>query len=217
VLVTDNFIFVHIPKTGGTFVDTVLREHLPTIDFEADRHAPYSTLPKRWRNLPAFCVIRNPWDWYVSWYHYPIQSKPGQPRGNPVKQGLWESAFDEGRASFREATRRACLGEIDHPLAPKIRREGIDLYTAHVRTIVGSVLDRPNFTVLRFERLQRQLLRFLRQHGGVSRELKSALRHGPPIRASDRGPYRDYYSDELRELVGERAGWLREQFGYNFQ
>jgi hypothetical protein len=117
MLVTNDFVFVHIPKTGGTFIDVVLRNHLAVADYQAERHAPHSSLPAKWRHLPSFCVIRNPWDWYVSWYHYPTQSKPGQARTNPVKQGLWWSAFDEGRASFEEAVRRACLGEIDHPLS----------------------------------------------------------------------------------------------------
>jgi hypothetical protein len=98
-----------------------------------------------------------------------------------------------------------------------MREEGIDLYSARIKEIAGTALDRPDFTVLRFERrLRKQLLRFLRAHTEVPRSLVTAIRDDPPLRASKHGPYPRYYDDELRDLVGEKAHWLCERFDYSF-
>ena len=51
MLVTEDLVFLHIPKTGGTFIQTVLGKHLRVLDHESvldDRtwsHTPYSSLP----------------------------------------------------------------------------------------------------------------------------------------------------------------------------
>jgi len=228
MLVTEDLVFLHIPKTGGTFIQTVLGKHLRVLDHESvldDRtwsHTPYSSLPAQWRHLPVFCVVRNPWDWYVSWFEYQMKRGPRRARIQGEdrwgKLAVWEGAFRGGDADFKEAVTHACTGSFDHPLTPVMRDEGIDLYSARVREIAGAALDHPNFTVLRFERgLRKELVRFLRARIDVPQPLLKAIRDHPPIRSSVHGPYQDYYDDELRELVGERARWLCERFGYRYR
>jgi FkbM family methyltransferase len=229
VLVTEGFVFVHIPRTGGSFIQTVMGEHLDVLDQSDYTHTPYDELPERWRDLPAFCVIRNPWDWYVSFFHYAIRSpekRSAQLRNPPApgreglmrdKRAVWEDVLQSGQASFDEAVTRLCTGDFDHSLAPMIRDEGIDLYSAFVRTIAGPGLDQPNFSVLRFERLRPELLRFLRTHSDPPKRLRGEIRHHPPVKDSRHDPYPAYYDDRLRTLVGERAAWLCERFGYEFE
>ena len=228
MLVTDQFVFVHVPKTGGTFIQTVLGKHLPVVDLESvmnDRtwsHASYGALPAEWRERPAFCVVRNPWDWYVSWFHYQTARGPRR-RARPVGQdpwgklAVWQGALRSGEADFKEAVSRACTGDFEHPLAPVMRREGIDLYSAQFRAIVGPAVDRTNFTVLKFERgLRKQLVQHLSTYMEVPRSLVAEIRGSPPLRASEHGPYADYYDDELRRLVGQQSRWLCERFDYTF-
>jgi hypothetical protein len=220
VLVTDSFVFVHIPKTAGTFIKSVIRAHLPVVDYRVRTHTPYRFLPGRWRHLPGFYVVRNPWDWYVSWFHWTMElgRRRGE-RGKGVRPGsdkqmVWEDLLRSGQTDFKEAVRRACTGDFDHPLAPMIRREGIDFYSAHVKTIAGAALDRPDFTALKFEQLEDPLLRFLRAHGEVSPALAAAVHNDPPQRTSEHGDYGDYYDEELRALVEEKTRWLRKRFEY---
>jgi hypothetical protein len=220
VLVTDSFVFVHIPKTAGTFIKTVIRAHLPVVEQRARTHTPYSSLPSQWSHLPGFYVVRNPWDWYVSWFHWTMElGRRREERGKGLRPGsdkqvVWENLLRSGHTDFKEAVYRACTGDFDHPLAPMIRREGIDFYSAHVKTIAGAALDRPDFTALKFEQLKRPLLRFLRAHTDVSPALAAAVHHDPPQRPSEHGDYRDYYDDELRALVEEKTHWLCERFQY---
>jgi hypothetical protein len=46
--------------------------------------------------------------------------------------------------------------------------------------------------------------------------LREQIRSAPPENASDRRPYRDYYTDELRDLVAERSRLIIDRFGYSF-
>ena len=180
----------------------MLPQFLAVEDHRPYTHAPYDELPSRWRHLPVVCVVRNPWDWYVSQYHYAVQRQPPAPETREL--------------SFTEATRRACEGDVDHHLAPLMKRDGIDLFSAYIRSIAGAVVDRPDFTALRFEQLVPELTRFLKKHSALPRELKLALRDEPPIRTSTHGPYRDYYDDDLAELVRTRARWMCKRFRYRF-
>src|SRR5688500_498878 len=111
MLVTSGIVFVHIPRTGGVFVRDVLRDHV-----EAEpagprfaTHASYEELPPEFGDRPGFCVVRSPWDWYVSWYHHTMQRGPHLARLDPgdPKRVNWERLFDGGRSGFREPGRRA--------------------------------------------------------------------------------------------------------------
>jgi hypothetical protein len=206
MLVTDSFVFLHIPKTGGSFVQKMLIDFLPVEGRDRYTHVNHDDPPDDWRRLPAVCVVRNPWDWYVSWFHYGIERprKPGRE---------WLEVMDGG---FANAVRRACRGEMDHVLAPYIKREGVDVESAYIRTIAGRMLDRPDLTVLRFEYLVPQLLQFLKEHSKLSHELERALYLEPPIRTSTHGPYRDYYDNDLADLVGKYASWLCQRIDYSF-
>jgi hypothetical protein len=216
VLVTDGFVFLHVPKTGGTFIHNVLSSHLSGIDHRAigkRSHVTYRELRPEWRQRPVFCVVRNPWDWYVSWFSYQAYRRQ-RPTDDEPK---WFRGLRRGRVPFKEAVTRLCIGDFNHRLVPLMHEEGIDFCSAHVRSIGGEGLDQPNFTVLRYELLRDGLLGFLREHIAVPPGLAAAIRHSPPVRVSKRGPYPDYYDAELAELVGEKASWLCERFGYSFE
>ena len=60
MLIADDFVFLHIPKTGGTFVQRVISEHLPDVDIGLYTHTCYDDFPEDARHLPGFYVIRNP-------------------------------------------------------------------------------------------------------------------------------------------------------------
>jgi hypothetical protein len=97
VIFTERFVFVHQPKTGGTFVRTALRRLyeggtravVPTwyglvrykdVHLRAPRYGLLIEHPKkhaaRWRvplahrRKPLLGIIRNPYDWYVSQYEF---------------------------------------------------------------------------------------------------------------------------------------------------
>jgi hypothetical protein len=66
MIILKNSVFSHIQKTGGTWLKSILS------DYESEP-APYETciwvLPTD-RN--KFTFVRNPWDWYLSYYNFTI-------------------------------------------------------------------------------------------------------------------------------------------------
>ncbi|TDE35267.1 hypothetical protein E1B25_17845 [Antarcticimicrobium sediminis] len=92
----ERMVFIHTPKCGGSFVSSAfgLRyKWCPTMRWrEASGHLTYRQYKKifadRGRNLDdniLFTVIRNPWDWHVSWYHYVGRDTGGRHSGMPLE------------------------------------------------------------------------------------------------------------------------------------
>ena len=60
------FIFVDIPKTGGSSINKVLHKYASDLSI----HIPISNYGNIPPNYFTFTFVRNPWDWIVSWYFY---------------------------------------------------------------------------------------------------------------------------------------------------
>lgn len=93
MLSTPDFVFVHMPKTGGTFVTEMLRKVYGDALVEFGRkHGTCEEIPEIEHGKPVLSVIRSPFDRYVSQYHY----------------GWWKTHGDE------YCDRRAVLAEYPH-------------------------------------------------------------------------------------------------------
>ncbi len=220
MLLSTHFAFLHVPKTGGSFVTAVLREQLAPGALlprpSRDSHISWEELPAEAAELPVLCFVRNPWDWYVSWYHYLTQTH----REDRLKKPIFRDLFEGGRSDFATVVDRVCRGQIEHrdPRVNALMAEReIDLYSARLLTILGTGIDDPRLEIGRYERLLEDLEAFLERHRvplltGTAAKLRSAEH----LRASARGPYREYYDEDLRRLVAERARIVIERFGYTF-
>lgn len=87
MILTRKFVFIHPPKTGGTFVTDVLKRVVkrekggsfparvlrrlrePALA-EVNKHGTIRDIPERWRDRPVLSVMRNPYDRLVSMYHF---------------------------------------------------------------------------------------------------------------------------------------------------
>ena len=70
MFICDDFVFVHLPKTGGTFVTEILQKLYPNGIVHPYKHGTCSDIPKEYSHLPIVSVMRNPLDRYVSQYYY---------------------------------------------------------------------------------------------------------------------------------------------------
>jgi hypothetical protein len=92
MIITDKFVFIHYPKTGGSFVEEVLkklhkRKHwfrrpplcqqlmMPNLKKIrganiCNPHGTYEQIPEEHKGKPIVSCMRNPFDRYVSTYEY---------------------------------------------------------------------------------------------------------------------------------------------------
>jgi hypothetical protein len=217
MLITKHFAFVHVKKTGGRFIRNLCQHHMPRdwiVSVDLNDHAAAREIPEEYRDLPVLAYVRNPWDWYVSWYHY----LPTQPER--FDSPYWTDVFDEGKASFEEVVRVACTGvPAPHRNSPRwmdrMRESGTDLFS-----IWCSQLFRDGFEgtvdVRRFERLREEFIDFLDTHRvPVDDDFAGHVMERAPDNVGDRDEYTKYYTPELRDLVGDKSEVVRE-YGYTF-
>lgn len=229
MLIHDKFTFLHMPKTGGIFLSEFLEGELGMRSATEDRHAGWSEIPSQMREKPVLVYVRNPWDWYVSHYHYTL-SQLKQFKDWTNLPAFPRAVFGEGR-DFETALANSCSRFSDHddplvaeavaedPDAPvlELMYRGHDYYTANFLTMVGEGLSSERLIFGRFESLVDDLERALRRIGvPVAAGAIAELRGRKPTNTTDHPHYRSYYDDRLRDLVGACCREITDRFGYRF-
>jgi hypothetical protein len=211
MLIHERYVFIHLPKTGGTFLASALRREMPPGSLvrgaPGKKHPGWDDIPQEARNRPVLVYVRNPWDWYVSWYHAAVV--PRRPPGEPATTGVND---------FDTVIRAACSGLIGpsrlQPLPPGERE---DFYTTRIRRFCSDGLSSDRLTFGRFESLVDDLDNFLSAAGAPLDDAAIArIRGAEPLNTTNHRHYRDYYSDDLRDLVRECCRMPIERFGYHF-
>jgi sulfotransferase famil protein len=194
------FLFVHIPKTAGNSIQSVLREYsedeLVALRSEQDglerfglRNPKYklkkhSTLAEyraalgetEFGTLYKFTCVRNPWDRMISLYFTPSQNA---------------AAWD--RKKFRKVIVKAL------PVSDYLRLNERD----------DDPFENVNY-MIRFENLADDFR-------AVCAALDISPMKLPRYNRSNREHYSKYYDNDLRELVRVRFATEIERFGYAFE
>ena len=207
------FIFVHIPKTGGTSLalalearamkDDILIGDTPKAKQRRKRLGEVETSGRLWKHSRlrdiyglvdqaqveayfVFTIVRNPWDRMVSYYHW-----------------LQEQSFEH--PSVELARRLAFSPFLNHPTTRAALAN--DASVAYVSDNGGA--DRCNL-YLRLEQLAEDLPRL---EAGIGVKLP------PPghVNRSDRGGYQAYYSGGDAALVADAFAGDIARFSYVFE
>jgi len=229
MITTDRFVFLHLHKSGGTFVNECLLRFLPDAR-QIGYHLPRSMTPPEAAHLPVLGFVRNPWSYYVSWYAF--QSE----RPNP--NFLFRILSDDGNLDFENTIRNMLnlgagslrLDMVMRALPQKYSNQGLNLPGFALEPIRNtrlgfySYLYRYLYTgagkpviVGRLEELRDELLPMLESVGqSVSDEMRSYVENESPRNTSEHTAYTDYYSEGLRDLVAERDAEVITRHGYRF-
>jgi Sulfotransferase domain len=235
MLVTDKFVFLHLPRAGGTFVYDVVKKFFPSAR-EIGYHLPRELLPKEFSHLPVLGVIRNPWEFYVSWYHHQHSNIGYSPLTNVLFGCLSEdrtldfahtiqNALDLGVNDDKLDSLIQALPEIfDYQkrnipnltkgLMRKIRGTGLGLYTFRFNELFGPDDD---VFFCRVESLRRDLTIFFERIGIANDALRSYILGLDKKNVSESLHYSTYYTPGLAELVSIRDHQLVARFGFVFE
>jgi len=231
MIVTDKFVFVHFPRTGGTFITDVIMRFFPSAR-EIGYHLPRSLLPKEYSHLPVLGVVRNPWEFYVSWYYHIWPRDIGKPlfswltdNCNVQFEGAIRNALNLGVDNDRlDALIEKLPDEVDYrkrnipnitkDALRKIRGTGVGYYTFRFNQLFGNA-DEVFFC--RLETLRQDLVRLFEGIGVATDELRDYVLRLDKKNIAEHLHYSTYYTPELAELVSLRDRPLIERFGYVFE
>ncbi len=213
MLITKEFIFIHLPKTGGQFLKGFCQKNLPKdwiLKHEVGKHQGLGAIPNEYRNLPKFSLIRNPWDWYVSWYHYEqrVQSN----------NSTWLLVSNQGKNDFKTTIYQLCSGHhAVERVSNKMKHLDVDLLTLHHWGKCGNSPTTNNITIGCLEKMPDCFINFLTDHNlEIPANFIQRIKKSTPTNTSKRGHYTQYYDQELKELVQHKARYLIEAYGYSF-
>lgn len=228
MITTGRFVFLHLHKSGGTFVNEFLLRFVPDAQL-VGYHLPWHMIPPAHASLPVLGFVRNPWSYYVSWYTF--QSK------KPAPNALFQLVSDRNTLGFEATVGRlldlsaddAQLNAAVAVLPNGYRNRGLNLPGFELATIKGSglgfysflyrhIYDGAGMTLIRpMERLRQELPAMLTGVGeGVTSRMHAYLEGEPARNESTHSVYRDFYSAALRQRIAECDGALIERYGYRF-
>ena len=231
MIVTDKFVFVHLPRTGGTFVSDVIRKFFPSAH-EIGHHLPREFLPREHSHLPVLGTIRNPWEFYVSLYHYSWHID--------ATSILVTWMSENGRLDFIGSIRnllnltvnnerldvliemlpehvdysRRHIPNVTKDTMRGVRGTGIGYFTFRFNQMFGNADD---MFLCRLETLRQDLLAFFEKIDAVTDELRDYVLRVDKKNISEHLHYSIYYTQDLAELVSLRDRPLIERFGYVFE
>ena len=143
--------------------------------------------PEMWRAYFKFAFVRNPWDRLVSWYHMCTQR---------TAENNFSRYIKEHAPTFDDFVTKTTTG-----VAEKTTYNQLDYVTDENGDVM---LD----FVGRYETLN-EGLSLVKARLNLSFEL-------PHVNKSDHKNYREYYTDETREIVAQRFARDIRYFGYDY-
>ena len=231
MIVTDKFVFVHFPRTGGTFITDVITKFFPSAQ-EIGYHLPRFLLPNEYSHLPVLGAVRNPWEFYVSWYYHVWPRDAATPltswlteNGKQQFEGATRNALNLGTDNDRldglieklpddVDYRKRNIPNITKDSLRKIRGTGVGFYTFRFNHLFGNADD---VFFCRQECLRADLIHFLEQVEPISDEIRTYILESEKKNTAEHRHYSSYYTPELVELVSIRDRSMIDRFGYVFE
>lgn len=222
MIINDKYLFVHIQRSGGSFVEKFLLENFDNWIGVNPKHSGIlenlGIIKKacadcgfNFKRLIKFGVVRNPWNWYVSWWS--AQKRLVGGGGETLFPSIF---YNETLEDFNVFIKHIMTHDFGCPpyfSGPIMQRLNIGAYTYrylechHIGWNIMSV-DR----VLHQENLREELADFL----DLSPERRKILFDMEDYHVGSYKPFREYYNNESIALVKEKDKFIIEKHGYTF-
>ncbi|MFT5504505.1 MAG: hypothetical protein ACI845_004254 [Gammaproteobacteria bacterium] len=235
MITTPNFAFVHMHKTGGQSLINIIGQNIGNTRM-IGYHYPIKMLPSDAVDLPIVGMVRNPWDWYISWYAF--NTRPN------VSNPLFFILSDGFQADYRQTLKNLICLSSNQASSQHYRRALIDIlpetlddnngvgltkesirelessehgyYSWQFRRMHGEMGN--NLHIGRFENLQDDFLSIMRTLTVEEADaMQSSFEKMPKLNASSHSHYSQYLDTELKDLIADKDDWIINQFDYEFE
>lgn len=190
VIVKDyNSVFVHVPKTGGSSIQRWLLDNTSSQVTKSTKHYTLQKLESKYGKFDfSFAVVRNPWDWCVSWYSF-TRDRALRRIQNPKQKGRFSLEYNQ-----------QVLDDYEKGFEYFI--ESTKLTDQHHRTMGVSY-------IMKLENINYDI-QLLKDKFNIKQEL-------PYLNTSSRNKdYREYYNDNTKQIVENKFEKDIKLFGYKF-
>lgn len=194
-----NFLFVATTKTGSTSIEEHLNPYRAQYEIthlvgSYNKHCPLDIIHETFpfiENHFKFSIVRNPFDWVVSWYFYR--------KSNSIPGGKNNPNCTDG-VEFKEW--------LTNPESTAYNEKGIGLSMSQLDIIQGNKKISMDF-VGKYENIQQDFNTICDKIGIPRQQL-------PHSNKSKHKHYTEYYDEETREIVAQKYAKDIEYFGYEF-
>ena len=200
MIICDDFIFIHLQKCAGTTMREFLFKAFPNCQRSKDEHSGVPEIPKGQYGKLIVGTVRNPFDWYLSWYSSRKHDKSEQ----------FEDLF---ACDFKEFLRRCFFTEERtlHDLKfNEIRKQGIGPYTRRYNYCYETKSFKPILHIIKVEELRAGLIDVLSLSGQQIEIYDSVER----LHSSKHRDYLGYYDQEMLGWVEEKDCMIFERHDY---
>ena len=235
MICSDKFTFIHLHKTAGQTLNDIIYNSLPCAK-AIGYHYPISKLPPEYKDVPIVGIIRNPWDWYLSWFTFNNVGGIKNPLFNIVSNGkqadfkttitnLLNYPDDSSTSAHYRKSHSLLLPEdfdqaqgsgFTKACVASMQSSSKGYYSLLVERMFGS--DYARHTIFPFEGLVDNFETAMNQlEVTEAATMTSILRSAKRRNTSNHSHYSHYYDDELRELVAIKEAKLIDVYGYEFE
>ena len=236
MITTDKFVFVHMHKTGGQSLSHVIANCIPSAK-PVGYHYPYHMLPAEFTELPVVGMVRNPWDWYISWYAFNTRQDVGNPLFFVISDGFQADyrqtirnlvnlcSEDASSRNYRKVLIDILPDTLEGNAGVGLTKDAIrsmtspeiGYYSWQFQRMHGDI-ENPALHIGRFENLQQEFVSIMRELGiDEADAMQARFDSTPRINASRHSHYSKYLDSELRDLIAEKESLIIDKYGYRFE
>ena len=236
MIITERFVFIHMHKTGGQTLNDIIKRCIPKHQ-EIGYHYPCKEVPVDSAALPLVGMVRNPWDWYVSWYAFN--------NGPKLRNPLFAIVSNNGQANLNTTISNLINLGSDSALSQQHRQQliqvlpdtleqnrGVGLTKDDIRNFHDNNIGYYSWMFQRmlgeyasdkthigkFENLQQDFTDIMHNLAvEQTQSMQGELNKRERKNASQHSHYSHYYDTSLQSLVAEKEGQLIDNFKYRFE
>jgi hypothetical protein len=231
MLVTKSAVFLQVPKTAGTWLAHVLE---PILIDKLEEFA----IPTEIKHLPVYGWVRNPWEWYASFYDY---QRSGSDEYDRKSKSVYK-AFGKKEVAFDEFLKQLLAPTTDYinriinwekievmqdpQLAENGNRfkiySGLEIFILWKDNPIPLLKHMhqtwltPATRIYKVDNIRTDLIEILKDLNLLTEELESRILKEPARNESVLHNYTDYYTEETRQLVYNEHRDFIEKYNYKF-